>query len=128
MTSLRELSKAQYSVFKNTVNKIITSDKTIDLNEWVIQRLVLQQLDEHFSIRKTAKEKYAYLGDVKNDAESIMEASRTLMLPPGGELSLSSLQPGECLVKQVGPWPHAMLGKIDYMPPCRTNTLCCWIR
>jgi hypothetical protein len=50
-----------------------------------------------------------------------MEASRTLMLPPMGELSLNSLQPGECLVKQIGPWPHAMLGKIDYMPPCRTK-------
>lgn len=56
-----------------------------------------------------------------NDAESIMEASHTLMLPPMGELSLNSLQPGECLVKQIGPWPHAMLGKIDYIPPCRTK-------
>jgi len=56
-----------------------------------------------------------------NDAESIIEASRTLMLPPMGELSLNSLQPGECLVKQIGPWPHAMIGKIDYMPPCRTK-------
>ena len=55
-----------------------------------------------------------------NDAESIYEASRTLMLPPHGELRLNSLQPGECLVKQIGPWPHAMVGQIDYMPPCRT--------
>lgn len=71
-------------------------------------RFVLSNATNHFIFRL-------------NDAESIMEASRTLMLPPMGELSLNSLQPGECLVKQIGPWPHAMLGKIDYMPPCRTK-------
>jgi hypothetical protein len=71
-------------------------------------RFVLSNATNHFIFRL-------------NDAESIIEASRTLMLPPGGELSLNSLQPGECLVKQIGPWPHAMIGKIDYMPPCRTK-------
>ncbi|MCK4601585.1 MAG: ATP-binding protein, partial [Phycisphaerae bacterium] len=55
-----------------------------------------------------------------NDAESIYQASRTLMLPPNGELRIGSLAPGECLLKQVGPWPHTMAGKIDYMPPCRS--------
>jgi hypothetical protein len=55
------------------------------------------------------------------DAQSILDASRTLMLPPRGELRLNSLQPGECLVRQIGPWPHAMVVKVDYMPPCRTQ-------
>lgn len=72
VNSLRELSERQYDVFKNTVNKIIEADKTIDLNEWVIQRLVFQQLDEHFSIRKPSKDKHAYLGAVKTEAETIM--------------------------------------------------------
>jgi len=72
VNGLRELSQKQYKKFKFTVTEIITSDKTIDLNEWVIQRLVLQQLDEHFSLRKPAKEKYAYLGAVKKDAEIIL--------------------------------------------------------
>jgi len=44
----------------------------VDLNEWVIQRLVLQQLDEHFSLRKRTKERYAYLGAVKSEAETLM--------------------------------------------------------
>jgi Zn-dependent protease with chaperone function len=72
VNGLRELSQNQYEQFKFTVTEIITSDKTIDLNEWVIQRQVLQQLDEHFSLRKPAKEKYAYLGAVKKDAEIIL--------------------------------------------------------
>ena len=75
---------------------------------WSASRFILSNATNHFIFRMT-------------DAESILEASRTLMLPPHGELSLNALQPGECLIRQVGPWPHAMLGKIDYMPPCRTQ-------
>ena len=72
ISALRELSKSQYITFKNTINEIITADKTIDLNEWVLQRLVFQQLDEHFSLRKPAREKLAYLGAVKNSAEILL--------------------------------------------------------
>ena len=72
INALRELSKNQYIRFKNTINEIITADKTVDLNEWILQRLVLQQLDEHFSLRKPAKEKHAYLGAVKNSAEILL--------------------------------------------------------
>lgn len=71
VSALRELSINQYHQFKNTINTIITADKTIDLNEWVLQRLILQQLDEHFSLRQPAKSKHAYLGAVKTDAETL---------------------------------------------------------
>ena len=70
--ALRELSENQYMQFKQTIEKIVTADKTIDLNEWVIQRLILQQLDEHFALRKPAKAKHAYLGAVKKDAEVLL--------------------------------------------------------
>ncbi len=56
-----------------------------------------------------------------NDAASISEVSRTLMLPKGGELSLMALDKGQCLVKQVGSWPHAMIGKVDYLPASRIH-------
>jgi Zn-dependent protease with chaperone function len=69
VNTLRELSESQYLQFKTTVNYIITIDKLVDLDEWVIQRLVMQQLDEHFSLRKPAKAKHALLGAVKADAE-----------------------------------------------------------
>ncbi len=71
ITALRELSENQYIQFKHTVNNIITADQTVDLNEWVMQRLVIQQLDEHFTFRKPAKEKHAYLGAIKRDAETL---------------------------------------------------------
>ncbi len=72
VTTLRELSEKQYKQFRYTINEVITSDKSVDLNEWVIQRLVIQQLDEYFLLRKPAKEKYAYLGAVKSEAEVLL--------------------------------------------------------
>ena len=72
VNALRELSEKQYLQFKHTLNSIISADKTVDLYEWVMQRLILQQLDQHFGLRKPAKEKYAYLGAVKNAAETLL--------------------------------------------------------
>jgi len=72
VNTLRELSANQYAQFKTTVNNIISADKSIDLHEWVIKRLVLQQLDEHFSLREPAKAKHAFLGAVKGDAEVLL--------------------------------------------------------
>ena len=51
---------------------ITAADKKIDLNEWIIRRLVLQQLSEHFGLHKPAKAKYASLGAVKSAAETLM--------------------------------------------------------
>lgn len=72
INALRELSTNQFIQFERTINKIIMADKKIDLDEWIIQRLVLQQLGEHFGLRKPAKAKYASLSAVKSDAETLM--------------------------------------------------------
>ena len=56
-----------------------------------------------------------------SDARARAEAAATIMLPPYGELTLDHLGIGQCLVKQIGPWPHAMKGQIDYMPPSRVH-------
>jgi len=72
INALRELSPNQFIQFKQAVHQIIVSDKSIDLSEWIIQRLVLQQLDQHFGIRKPAKAKHASLDTVKTDVETIL--------------------------------------------------------
>lgn len=51
-----------------------------------------------------------------SDSRATMETAETLMLPPYGELSLGHLGIGECLFRQIGPWPHAIKVKIDHMP------------
>lgn len=55
-----------------------------------------------------------------NDEESVHEARRTLMLPPGAEQQLPALRPGEGIFREAqGPWPHPFWVKVDYVPPCR---------
>ncbi len=72
INALRELSTNQFIQFERAINKIIVADKKVDLIEWVIQRLVLQQLNEHFGLRKPPKAKHSTLGAVKADAETLM--------------------------------------------------------
>jgi Zn-dependent protease with chaperone function len=72
INALRELSTNQFIQFERAINKIIVADKKVDLTEWVIQRLVLQQLNEHFGLRKPPKARHSTLGAVKADAETLM--------------------------------------------------------
>jgi Zn-dependent protease with chaperone function len=72
INALRELSTNQYIQFKRAVHQIIISDKTIDLKEWIIQRLVIQQLDLHFGFRKPAKSRHAKLDIFKTEVETIL--------------------------------------------------------
>lgn len=71
INALRDLSSSQYLQFKNTISKIISDDGKVDLNEWLIQRFVLQQLDENFQLRKPAKAKFSGIGAVRNEAEIV---------------------------------------------------------
>lgn len=57
----------------------------------------------------------------QSDAESMIEARRTLVLPQGSEQMFPALKPGECIFRQAqSSWPHPMLCKVDYIPSHRT--------
>ncbi len=53
------------------------------------------------------------------DAHSLQEASRALLLPPGAEAILPTLENGECLLRTDNGWPHAVLGRFDDVPTSR---------
>ncbi len=72
MPALKQLSVNQYQPFRETVEALISADNKVDLKEWFIQRLVLQQLDEHFGLRKKARAIHYLLGAVKADAELLL--------------------------------------------------------
>jgi Zn-dependent protease with chaperone function len=72
INALRDLSPNQFAQFKQAVHQIIVSDKSIKLNEWIIQRLLIQQLDEHFGFRKPARGKYKSLEPVKAEVEIML--------------------------------------------------------
>ena len=64
-SALREYTPNQYVQFKTAVERIIISDKTVNLREWVVQRFLMQQLDEHFGFRKPVRAKYGELKSVR---------------------------------------------------------------
>jgi len=72
INALKELSPNQFIQFKLAVHEIIISDKTVNLNEWILQRFLLQQLDQYFGFLKPPKARHASLNAVKGEVESIL--------------------------------------------------------
>lgn len=70
-------------------------------------RMILTNANHHF---------FFALGD----AESLQEASSTLVLPADAEAIFPALEPGQCVYRGPGPWPGAMLARIHELPPSRT--------
>ena len=51
-----------------------------------------------------------------DDDKAASEAANTLSLPPYGELTLKHLKQGQCILKKIGSWPHAVKGTVFYVP------------
>jgi Zn-dependent protease with chaperone function len=72
LPSLKSLSTEQYGAFKETLLALIRADKKIMLAEWVLQRLVLQHLDQAFGLRQRPRARYSMIGDVKHECEIVL--------------------------------------------------------
>jgi Zn-dependent protease with chaperone function len=72
LPTLREMTLPQYQRFKNSVQNLILADDQVDLREWMIQRLVLQHLDEHYGLRKKPLASYFVLGSAKYASELVL--------------------------------------------------------
>ena len=72
MPTLREMTIEQYTRFESCVQRLITADKKVDLREWIIQRVVIQHLQEQYGHRTKAVAKYFVLGSVKYSSELIL--------------------------------------------------------
>jgi hypothetical protein len=72
LPTLREMTAEQYQRFKRCIQQLVKADKKIDLREWIIQRVVLQHLDEHYAHRKKPIAKYVVLGSAKYASELML--------------------------------------------------------
>ncbi len=72
MPALRELTRPQYDLFKNNLLALMRADNKISLGEWVLQRVLLQHLDEAHGLRQRPRAKYSVLGDVKAESELLL--------------------------------------------------------
>lgn len=58
VSSLKELSEAQYQAFKTNVTALVGADSRIDLFEYVIQRMILRYLEQVFHGARPPSVKY----------------------------------------------------------------------
>ena len=72
MPTLREMTPDQYRRFKSSVNKLVAADGRLDLREWIISRVVLQHLDEHYHHSNKPIAKYFVLGSAKQSIELML--------------------------------------------------------
>ena len=70
--ALRELAPDRFLRFRQSVDRLISSDRKLNLAEWILQRFVVQQLDEHFGYRKPAKSKYAGLETLATEVATLL--------------------------------------------------------
>jgi len=57
LSSLRQLSKKQYQLFKSNLDSLIKMDEKISLSEWIIEKIVIHHLDRVFEKHAMNKEK-----------------------------------------------------------------------
>ena len=72
LPTLREMTVEQYQRFKRCIQQLIKADKKVNLREWIIQRLVVQHLDEQYGHRKKPVAKYFMLGSAKHASELVL--------------------------------------------------------
>jgi Zn-dependent protease with chaperone function len=72
LPTLREMNVEQYRRFKLCLQKLILADGKVDLREWIVQRVVIQHLDEQYALRKKPSAKYFVLGSAKQASEIML--------------------------------------------------------
>ncbi|MFO7604653.1 MAG: hypothetical protein R6X06_12705 [Gammaproteobacteria bacterium] len=72
LPALQSLSPEQYQRFRRVVQALIAADKKVDLPEWILQRLVIQQLDQQFGLRKPPRAVYSNLSAVQHDLRVLL--------------------------------------------------------
>lgn len=89
LPTLREMSIGQYRKFEACVQQLIAADRKVSLREWVIQRLVLQHLNEQYGLRKKPVAKYFVLGSAKKASELMLSLLAYLEHPDESEARLA---------------------------------------
>ena len=72
ISSLRELSPAQYAVFKENVLVLIRADEKVDIFEWVLHRLILHHLEPHFVPQRRTAVRYRSLKSITGDCALLL--------------------------------------------------------
>ena len=72
LPSLRQMSEAQYQLFKKNLLFLMQADNRIDLFEWSLQKIIFHHLDPQFGRPDKKGAKFGSLGDVRQYIDVLM--------------------------------------------------------
>jgi hypothetical protein len=102
LPSLQALSQEQYRRFRRVVLALIAADKKVDLAEWILQRLVLQQLDQHFGLRKPPRAVHARLSAVKHELQVLLSLAAYTEYSANADLAARAFAAGSTEAGEPG--------------------------
>ena len=68
MPALKALSRAQYDRFVGNLVELVKMDQRISLPEWVLHRLLVQELTPHFEGPRRVRPRYGRIEQVADEA------------------------------------------------------------
>lgn len=70
--ALRSLSAPQYAAFRRNVKVLVEADRSIDLFEWTLQRILLRHLESHFTKAAPPRIAYYALNRLASECEVVL--------------------------------------------------------
>ncbi len=72
MPALRLMSKQQYQQFRESVEKLVKEDQKTSLFEFALEKMIVRQLDKHFSRSKVPKIRHRNLKELGNEIQVLI--------------------------------------------------------
>ncbi|MBL6709328.1 MAG: hypothetical protein ISP99_08275, partial [Pseudomonadales bacterium] len=94
MPTLKEMSRAQYQRFYDLTAKLIVADKAVDIFEWVVHRMITQELYAHFVKPHRSNGRITRAGKVAKQAGLILSLLATVGADNGDD-QVSAYQRGQ---------------------------------
>lgn len=70
--SLRQLSKAQYALFKSNLDALVEMDGKVSLSEWCLRKIVVHGLDRAFGLRPPVRARYSAFKPLADEIRQLL--------------------------------------------------------
>lgn len=107
LSSLRQLSKKQYQLFKENLDILIKMDEKISLFEWMIQRIVLHHLDRVFEKKQRSRKENLALIKTQNSCAILL----SLLCHTGRQHGIDNQHAFDLANKELGGFDIQLLDK-----------------
>ena len=107
LSSLRQLTKKQYQLFKENLDILIKMDKKISLFEWMIQKIVTHHLDRVFEAKRHRGKENLALSKTKNSCAILL----SLLSHTGKQQGIEIQHAFDLANKELGDFDIQLLDK-----------------